>query len=377
MAELGLFVRIGACKFSRDNGSIALSTGTNNEPAVQVSGAAVAELSGRSRLGTLPGIRILGTGSYLPSRRVVNDELAALGCDSQWIVQRTGILERRRAAEDQATSDLAYEAAIDCLRKAGVAPRDVDLLIVATITPDHATPSTACHVQRRLGCICPAMDVNAACAGFMYAALTASQFIANGMAKRALVIGAEVMSRTVNPRDVKTFPLFGDGAGAALLGPADGDLQGWLSFTLGAEGCGGQLLCVPSGGSRHPLSSESIAAGEHYMRMEGRQVFKWAVRIVADSCRDCLIYSGKDIAEVDALILHQANIRIIDSAVADLGIDRDKVLVNLDRYGNTSAASIPIALDEAIAGGTLAPGSLALLCGFGSGLAWGTGLLQM
>ena len=333
--------------------------------------------SGRSRLGKLTGIEIAATGSYVPEMIVANDDLSALGCDSDWIFQRTGILERRKAAPDQASSDLALLAAQNCLDRAGVSASDVDLILVATITPDHASPSTACHVQRQLGCIAPAMDVNAACAGFMYALVTAGQFIHSGASTCALVVGAEVMSRTINPADIKTYPLFGDGAGAVLLRPTKDQSKGLLSYTLGSEGCGGQMLCIPSGGSRQPLSVDALAAGDHYLRMEGRSVFKWAVRVVADSTRDCLAHAGLTVDQLDLLILHQANVRIIDSAVSDFGIDRDKVFVNLERYGNTSAASIPLALDEAIAGGQLRVGDRTLLCGFGSGLAWGTAIMQL
>ena len=185
------------------------------------------------------------------------------------------------------------------------------------------------------------------------------------------------MSRTINPADVKTYPLFGDGAGAVLLRSSDDHSKGLLSYTLGAEGCGGQLLCVPSGGSRLPLTAEALLAGEHFLRMEGRSVFKWAVRVVADSTLDCLTHARLGIEDIDMMILHQANIRIIDSAVSDFAIDRDKVFVNLDRYGNTSAASIPLALDEALTSGELKYGDRALMCGFGSGLAWGTAVVQL
>jgi 3-oxoacyl-[acyl-carrier-protein] synthase-3 len=345
-----------------------------------ISGGATGErtvISGRSRLGTLRGIEIAATGSYLPSTIVANADLASLGCDSDWIVQRTGILERRRAAPHEATSDLALRAAQQCLDRAGVSAADVDLILVATITPDHASPSTACHLQKQLGCIAPAMDINAACAGFMYALVTAGQYIASGATRCALVVGAEVMSRTINPADVKTYPLFGDGAGAVLLRPTEDKSKGLLSYTLGAEGCGGQLLCIPSGGSRLPLTTQALASGEHFLRMEGRSVFKWAVRVVADSTRDCLAHARTHIDDIDLMILHQANIRIIDSAVSDFDIDREKVFVNLDRYGNTSAASIPLALDEAITAGQLRPGNRAVLCGFGSGLAWGTAVVQL
>jgi len=334
-------------------------------------------LSGRSRLGTLAGIEIASTGSYVPATIVANEDLAALGCDSDWIIQRTGIRERRRASDSEATSDLALKAAEQCLERAGVSASEVDLILVATITPDHSSPSTACHLQKQLGCIAPAMDINAACAGFMYGLVTAGQFVATGAARCALVVGAEVMSRTINPKDVKTYPLFGDGAGAVLLRPTEDKNKGLLSYTLGAEGCGGQLLCIPSGGSRLPLTPAAIEAGEHFLQMEGRSVFKWAVRVVAESTRDCLAHSRTSMDELDLLILHQANIRIIDAAVSDFGIDRRKVFVNLDRFGNTSAASIPLALDEALTTGQLQPGQRLLLCGFGSGLAWGTAILQM
>lgn len=333
--------------------------------------------SGRSRMGRLVGVQFAASGSYVPQRVVDNSDLARLGCDSDWIVQRTGILQRRRAAENEAASDLALRASQMCLNSAGVSAADVDLIVVATMTPDHPTPSTACQLQRQLGCVAPAMDVNAACAGFMYALVTASQFIYSGSSQCALVVGAEVMSRTINPADVKTYPLFGDGAGAVLLRPTKDLSKGLLSFTLGAEGCGGQSLCIPGGGSRAPLSPDALAKGLQYLKMDGRQVYKWAVRVVADSARDCLAHSHLTFDDIDCLILHQANVRIIDSAVSDFGIAREKVFVNLDRYGNTSAASIPLALDEALSSGRIVPGNRVMLCGFGAGLAWGTAIINL
>ncbi len=334
-------------------------------------------LSGRSRMGRLTGFEIAATGSYVPEQIVDNADLAQLGCDSEWIVQRTGILQRRKASTQEASSDLALKAATQCLERAGASAADVDLIIVATITPDHPTPSTACHLQRQLGCVAPAMDVNAACAGFMYALVTAAQFVHSGSSQCALVVGSEIMSRTINPRDVKTYPLFGDGAGAVLLRPSSNDSKGLLSFTLGAEGCGGQSLCIPSGGSRLPMSAAALESGQQYLQMDGRTVFKWAVRIVSDSTHDCLAHAKLGFSDLDCLILHQANIRIIDSAVADFGVDREKVFVNLDRYGNTSAASIPLALDEAVTTGRVKPGNKILLSGFGAGLAWGTAILGL
>jgi 3-oxoacyl-[acyl-carrier-protein] synthase-3 len=331
----------------------------------------------------------------VPARIVTNDELSHLGCDSQWIVQRTGIRERRFAAAEQASSDLGYLAAIDCLGRSGVDAKSIDLLIVATITPDYPTPSTASVLQERLGCTAAAMDVNAACSGFVYGLITAAQFIRGGGARNAMVIGAEVMSRTVSTQDVKTYPLFGDGAGAVLLQPSetseDGQVRfagnssvdirsgdnrpGILAYTLGSQG-DIQALSTPAGGSREPLTREGLIEGRQYMRMDGRSVFKWAVRCVVDSCRDVMAAASLTMDDVDLLVLHQANQRIIDAAVKELGIPREKAFTNLDRFGNTSAASIPLALSEADRHGLVPRGSLVLLCGFGAGLTWGTALVR-
>jgi 3-oxoacyl-[acyl-carrier-protein] synthase-3 len=341
--------------------------------------------SGRSRIGKALGVQILATGSYVPPEVVTNENLSALGCDSDWIVRRTGILERRKAGENQATSDLAFAAAERALENANLSADQVDLILVATITPDHPTPSTACHLQRRLGSIAPAMDLNAACGGFMYGLVTASQFIVAGSSTCALVVGADLMSRTIDPTDNKTYPLFGDAAGAAVLVPdqrasgsdqASDQASGLLAFTLGSEGCGGEMLCIPAGGTRQALSPEAWREGGQYLRMDGRAVFKWAVRTVAESSFDLLAATGMRPSDLDLIILHQANQRIIDSAVSDLGVDPSKVFVNLEKYGNTSAASIPLALDEAIAAGRVHRGDNVLLCGFGAGLAWGTALVR-
>ncbi len=321
---------------------------------------------------------IAATGSYVPDQIVTNEDMASLGCDSEWIVQRTGIHQRRKARDDQASSDLAFEAALRCLASAEVDPTEVDLVLCATMTPDHVTPSTACLLQKRLGCIAPAFDVSAACSGFMYALVTGSLFIRAGSARNALIVGCEVMSRTVNCNDLKTYPLFGDGAGAALLQSCPSgqkDTTGLISYTLGSEG-ETSALCVPAGGSREPLTAQSFGDGRQYLSMDGRTVFKWAVRIVADSSRDVLAAAGLSPGDVDLVILHQANIRIIDAAVEHFGIARDKVFVNLDKYGNTSAASIPMALDDANRQGLLNRGDIVLLCGFGAGLSWGTALLR-
>lgn len=319
---------------------------------------------------SLLGIEVLGIGAYLPERIVPNAELASLGIDADWILQRTGIRERRMAPPEMAASDLGASAAERCLSAAGVSPAEVDLLVVATMSGDNPTPSTACRIQHRLGARCPAFDVSAACAGFMFGLVTGMQFVKTGTARRVLVVGADVMSRTVNPSDTKTYPLFGDGAGAVLLGPG-AESRGLASYLLGSDGSGGDLLYVAAGGSREPCTPAALAAGRQFMQMDGKAVFKWAVRTVADTCREAIALAGLTVQDIEHLVLHQANKRIIDAAAEDLGIDPAKVLINLDRYGNTSAASIPLALAELSAAGRLLPGQRVLTCGFGAGLAWG------
>ena len=216
----------------------------------------------RGRMGKVTSVRIAATGSYVPEEIVTNEDLAALGCDSEWIIRRTGIRERRRAAADQATSDLCFEAAVRCMAEANITSSQIDLIIVATITPDHPTPSTACHLQRRLGAVAPAMDLNAACAGFMYGLVTGAQFIASGNHKCVLVVGADLMSRTVNPDDKKTYPLFGDAAGAVVLTRDEtNDGCGILSYQIGSEGCGGEMLCIPAGGTRLALTPDVHSDG--------------------------------------------------------------------------------------------------------------------
>jgi 3-oxoacyl-[acyl-carrier-protein] synthase-3 len=326
-------------------------------------------------LGTLTGVQILGTGSYAPAQIVHNRDLAALGCDADWIVQRTGIHERRHAPAGQVTSDVAYEAAVRCLDAAGVSAREVDLILVATMTPDSPMPTTACLLQQRLGCLAPALEMNAACAGFMYALVTAMQYVRSGCSRRALVVGADLMSRAVNPADKRTYPLFGDGGGAVLLGAGE-DEQGLLAYTLGSEGDRAGVLTQPAGGTREPISPEVLVAGRQFIHMEGRAVFKWAVRVLIDSSLDVLQHAGLGVHDVDLAVLHQANIRIIDAAVEDLGLPRDRVVVNLDRYGNTSAGSMPLALDEAARHGRIRPGDHILMSGFGGGLAWGTAIVK-
>ena len=320
------------------------------------------------------GVRIVGVGGYVPEQTVKNEDLAALGYDADWIVQRTGIRQRRHAPEGISTSDLAVEAAGRCIEDAGVDPHDIDLLLLGTFTADMPLPSAACLVQEKLGLKAPALDLIAACASFVFALWTGMQFVATGCNRLVLVIGADCTSRIADPADKKTYPLFGDGAGAVLLAPGSSQ-QGLVSYAVGSDGRGADLLCRPMGGSQTPFTPEA-AAGHYFMQMEGRPIFKWAVRIVEDTVAEVLEEAGKTLDDVDMFIFHQANMRIISAAVKAMGIDENKVFNNLDRYGNTSSASIPLVLDEVYRQGRIKQGDLLLLSGFGAGLAWATVLLR-
>ncbi|MCE9567817.1 MAG: ketoacyl-ACP synthase III [Planctomycetes bacterium] len=322
------------------------------------------------------GVRVVGTGKYVPEMVVGNDHLhARLGFDSDWIVKRTGILERRHAAAHQATSDLCVEAANDLFAKTGKTAKDCDLLVLGTFTPDMSFPSTACLVQDRLGLTGPAIEVEAACAGFMYALITAAAYVKAGVSDRALVIGGDTNSRVLNPADIKTYPLFGDGAGAVFVEPGRPD-QGILAYSMGSDGHGGPLLRRETCGSRQPPTAELLAEGKHFMYMDGYAVFKWAVNILCDTIRDVLSAANVTVEDVSLFVAHQANIRIINAAIDALSIPRSKVFNNLEKYGNTSAGSIPIALDEAAAEGKFKEGDLIVMSGFGAGLAWGTALIR-
>jgi len=321
---------------------------------------------------SLLGVQILSSGSYVPERVVTNQDLREThGFDPEWIVNRTGIYERRFALPHQATSDLCIEAAIRCLKGAGREPSDVDLLVVGTFTPDMAFPSTANLVQDRLKLSCPAFDVQAACAGFVFALVIAAQFVGTGNSRCALVVGGDCNSRVINPKDQKSFPLFGDGAGAVLLAPGN-PTQGLVAYQLGSDGSGSDLLSRPACGSRIPPSAAALEQGLHYLTMDGRAVFKWAVRILADSSLAVLAHADCQVRDIRWFIPHQANVRIIHAASDVLGFHRDAVYKNLERYGNTSAGSIPIALDELNRDGAIQRGDLLLTSGFGAGLNWGT-----
>jgi len=328
------------------------------------------------RTSSLLGVQVVGCGSFVPDQVVTNADLnQRFGFDANWIEQRTGILERRHCPADMATSDMAARAARRALDNAHVLPEEVDLLVVGTFTPDFQCPSTACLVQDQLGLDCPAFDVAAACAGFMYSMITAAQFVASGNARYALVIGADCNSRIINPGDQRTYPLFGDGAGAVILAQGDPH-QGFLCYQMGSDGSGSVLLDRPAGGTRAPMTHDALDAGQHYLKMDGRNVFKWAVRLLTESTELLLDKSGLSIHDVALFLYHQANVRIISSAAEQLGIPQEKVYNNLQRYGNTSAGSIPIVLDEALGSGRIHRGDTVLMCGFGAGLSWGTSLVR-
>ena len=322
--------------------------------------------------------RFTGLGAALPSGRLTNTDLAAqVDTSDSWIVERTGIRERRIVGAGQATSDLAAAAAFAALADAGIGPDALDTLLIATCTPDMPLPSTASFVARALGVRCAALDLTAACAGWVYGLVTAGGLLASGVSSSALLVGAEVLSQWMDPTDRATLPLFGDGAAAAVLVPGQGTSgPGLVAWDLGVDPDACDLLVVPAGGSRHPATAATVAAGDHYMKMQGREVFRRAVRTVETSCTTVLRAAGVPASDVALFVPHQANARIVDAILPRIGIPADRTVVNIDRYGNTSAASIPLALCEAAAAGRLAEGDLVLLAGFGAGMTWGTALLR-
>ena len=313
----------------------------------------------------------LGTGSCLPEKELTNFDMEKIvDTTDEWIQTRTGIKSRRIADDQTATSDLAYGAALKAIEAANISAEDLDMIIVATITPDMHFPSTACIVQDKLGADnASAFDVSAACSGFVYASTIAKQFVESGQAKYVLVIGAETLSKILDFTDRNTCVLFGDGAGAAIIGQVS--TGGIIATDLGAKGSGGKFLTVPAGGSRMPASQETIDNRLHYISMDGSEVFKFAVRIMASSSKAVVEKAGWSVDELDYLVPHQANIRIINSAGKKLKLPPEKVHVNLDKFGNTSAGSVPIALDEAVRSGKIKSGDKVVLVAFGGGLTWG------
>jgi 3-oxoacyl-[acyl-carrier-protein] synthase-3 len=319
---------------------------------------------------------IAGLGSRLPERVVPNTYFEGLvDTSDEWIRERTGIGRRHFAADGEATSDLAVDAVRRALDAAGMAPEQVDLIVCATLTPDTPIPAAAVWVQRKLGLSCPAFDVNAACAGFSYAMSTGTAFIESGAAETVVVIGAEVLSRVLDYTDRGTCILFGDGAGAVVLRPSD--RPGVIGSLLGADGRAAEILIIPAGGSASPATGDTVAARDHTIRMpNGREVFKRAVVEMANACRALLEKSGYTPDDVDVLIPHQANSRIMIAVAERLGIPMERAVVDVEEVGNTSAASIPIALDRAWRAGRMREGDLVLLTSFGAGLAWGANLIR-
>lgn len=321
-------------------------------------------------------IGIVGYGKYVPEKILTNADLEQMvETNDEWIVTRTGIRERHIAAPEQATSDLAYEAAVQALKSAGITAEELELIIVATVTPDTFFPSTACILQDKLGAKkAAAFDLSAACSGFVYGMATANGMLQTGMYNNALVIGADTLSRITDYSDRNTCVLFGDGAGAVVLGEVPQG-RGFLSFDLGAEGAGGSLLKLEGGGSRMPASETTIQDKKHFIYMNGREVFKFAVRVMGTATEEVLRKAGKGKEDIDLFVPHQANIRIIHSAMQRLDLPEEKCVINVDKYANTSAASIPLALVEAAEEGRMKEGDTVLLVGFGGGLTWGASVL--
>lgn len=320
---------------------------------------------------------ILGLGVCVPDNVVTNQDLAAkVETSDEWITTRTGIKERRIAPPEIATSDLAAEAGRRALAAAGLQPTDLDLIITATFTPDMICPSAACMVAEKLGTTrAGAMDLNAACTGFIYGLTIAKSLILTGVVRHVLVVGVETMSRYVDWSDRTTCVLFGDGAGAAVVGPVEPP-RGILSEFISADGCGSRLIHVPAGGSAMPPTAETVRDKKHFIQMEGKEVFRFATKIMGEACDKALERAGLTADQIDLLVPHQANIRIIDYAAKRYGLTGDRVMVNIDRYGNTSAASIPIALFEAQQQGRIAPGKIVALVAFGAGLTWGANIIR-
>jgi 3-oxoacyl-[acyl-carrier-protein] synthase-3 len=329
-------------------------------------------------IGTANGvaISITGLGCHVPERVVTNDELSTMmDTSDEWIRERTGIRERRIAGPEEALSDLCMPAAEQALEEAGLKGSEIDLIIVATVTPDMAFPSTGALMADQLGSAdAAAYDLSAGCTGFMYALAQAYGMLAGGLSQRALVVGGDALSKLMDWTDRSTAVLFGDGAGAVVLERVGEG--GFLGFELGADGSGGPQLYLPAGGSRMPTSAETVAERKHFVQMNGREVFKFATRVLVTSAEAVLATCGRTIDDVDVYVPHQANVRIIEHARKKLGIPEEKVVIDVDRYGTTSSGSIPLALADAREDGRLQAGKLVLMTGMGAGLTWGSGLIE-
>jgi 3-oxoacyl-[acyl-carrier-protein] synthase III len=318
-----------------------------------------------------------GWGTAVPEKLVTNAEMEQrVDTTDAWIVERTGIRERHVAATTDTTASLAIDAGTAAIKNAGIPPDAVDLLIVATASPEQPIPHTGAFVGEGLGLRCGSFDLGAGCAGFVYMLVVGSSLLTTGNLDHVLIVGAEILSRIIDPDDRSTSILFGDGAAAAVLSRSPDDGPGVLAWDLGCDGSAAGLLEIRAGGSRMPATAETIAAGEQYLKMQGQEVFRRAVRVVVESARTTLDRAGVAASDVAWFVPHQANIRIIESASSRLGIPAERTIVNIDRYGNTSAASIPLALAEAADDGRLRASDLVLMSGFGAGMTWASALLQ-
>jgi len=324
-------------------------------------------------------VEIVGTGMWLPETVVTNDDLArVVDTTNDWIVQRTGIRERRRAKPEEATLLLATRASQAALADAGVTPEEVDAIIVATVTPEYQLPATASLLQTELGCRwIQAFALGAACSGFVWAFQVGAQQIITGVARTVLVVGAETLTRITDQQDRGTCVLFGDAAGAVVLRAATDPARSILAMRAGADGARGRLIYIPGGGSKEPASHRTVDERLHYMHMQGREVDKFAVTQMHTGLDETCADAGVSVSDLKLVIPHQSNLRIIESACEKAGLPMEKVLINIDRYGNTSAASVAVGLHEARAEGRIGPGDLVMLLAFGAGLTWGSGLLRM
>lgn len=324
-----------------------------------------------------PFAHITGWGTAIPERVLTNAELEKMvDTTDEWIVSRTGIKERRIASDEQTSASLATEAALHALQVAGINPPDVDLIIVSTSSPEHTFPATACLVQDRIGAIrAGAFDLSAACSGFIFGLHLASQSIRSGSIRNALVIGTETLSRLVNWQDRNTCILFGDGAGAFVLQAVE-EPGGVLQGVMRSDGSGGDLLSLPAGGSRYPISQKVIEAGLHYIQMNGREVFRFATRVMTQATEEVIRMAGLHLDDIQWIVPHQANLRIIEAAARGLKLPMERCVVNLEKYGNTSTASIPLAAVDAIRDGRIKPGDRLVFVGFGAGLTWGAVLVE-
>jgi len=325
------------------------------------------------------GSRISGTGHYVPEKVLSNLDLERMVDTSDaWIVERTGIRERRIAADGENTSDMAAAAGRHAIEAAGLAPEDIDMIIVNTVTPDMPLPATAMFVQQKIGARVgvPSFDLAAACAGFIYGLSIADQFVRTGTCKHVLVIGVELLSRVLNWKDRSTCVLFGDGAGAVVVSPSTGDGTGILSTHIYGDGTLAESLCIPGGGAREPATEETIVGGRHFVHMVGSDIFKIAVRNLTASSVAALEANGMKPDDVDWVVPHQANIRILEGVSKRCGVPMERFYLNIERYGNTSSASVPIALDEGVRKGDIQRGQNLLMCALGGGIAWGSALVR-